>query len=70
MYVCMYVCIDTRSTYKYMYIGDRVSLPPEHHEHFSEKLLLMNPTYIVNDYAQVQGDILQFHGDNVLTLHT
>ena len=51
--------------------GDRVSLPPEHREHFSEKLLLMNPSCIVNDYAQVQGDVLRFRGDNVLTcIHT
>ena len=38
--------------------GDWVALPAEHRSHFTEKLLLLPPTYIVNDYAQMQGDIL------------
>lgn len=45
-----------------------MALPPEHRDHFSEKLLLMNPCYIVNDYAQVQGSVLSFHSDKVFSL--
>ncbi len=41
------------------FIGDYVSLPPEHRNAFTEHLILMKPTYIANDYAQVQGDLLE-----------
>jgi hypothetical protein len=36
-----------------VYIGDWVAVPAEHSDHYSEKLVLMPPCYIVNDYAQV-----------------
>eukprot|EP00606_Chrysophyceae_sp_TOSAG23-5_P000023 GSChrysophyteH2.ASY1.ANO1.447.1 assembled CDS len=39
------------------YIGDAVALPPEHSSHFTESLVLVPGCYIVNDYAQLQGDI-------------
>jgi predicted O-linked N-acetylglucosamine transferase (SPINDLY family) len=32
--------------------------PPEHADHYSEKLALMPPCYIANDYAQTQGAVL------------
>ena len=37
------------------FIGDFVALPAEHATHFTEKLVLMAPSYIVNDYAQLRG---------------
>lgn len=40
------------------YIGDYVALPPEHADHFSERLIMLNPCYIANDYAQMRGDVL------------
>ena len=33
-------------------------MPAEHSSHFTEKLLLLPPSYIVNDYAQLQGDVI------------
>jgi len=51
------------------FTGDRVALPPEHRDHFSEKLLLMNPCYIANDYAQVQGSVLSFNSQKVYFPH-
>lgn len=39
------------------YIGDFIALPPEHRSHFSEHLVLMQPCYISNDYALLQGDV-------------
>ena len=36
------------------YVTDYVNVPPEHSDHFSERLVLMDPCYIVNDYAQVR----------------
>ena len=44
------------------YIGDIVSLPAEHRDHFTEKLILMPPCYIANDYAQMRGDVLSYTG--------
>lgn len=40
------------------YMTDWISTPIEIADHFTEKLLLLPPCYIVNDYAQMQGDIL------------
>lgn len=48
-----------------LFEGDRVALPPENRDHYSEKLLLMNPCYIANDYAQVQGAVLDFTDERV-----
>lgn len=44
------------------YIGDYVALPPEHSEHFTEKLLLMQPCYISTDHAQLRGKVLDMVG--------
>ena len=44
------------------YIGDPVALPPEHSSHFTESLALMPPCYIANDYAQLQGSLLDIEG--------
>lgn len=41
------------------FIGDYVALPPEISTHFTEKLLLLQPCYIANDYAQLQGDVVE-----------
>lgn len=40
------------------YVGDFVALPPEHADHFTEKLVLMQPCYISNDYAQLRGNLI------------
>ena len=45
------------------YIGDYKALPAEMVNHFSEKLILMPGNVIVNDYAQMQGDVLKYKGD-------
>lgn len=47
------------ATFVDYFIGDYVALPAEHRQAFSEHLVLMKPCYISNDYAQVQGDILE-----------
>eukprot|EP01038_Epipyxis_sp_PR26KG_P008707 gene8707-11766_t len=54
---------STASLFIDYYIADRIALPPEHTDHFTEKLLLMNICYIVNDYSQVQGDILKIQNN-------
>lgn len=41
------------------YLGDPVALPAEHADHFSEKIALLPPTYIVNDYAQMRGSLVK-----------
>jgi predicted O-linked N-acetylglucosamine transferase (SPINDLY family) len=46
------------------YLGDYVALPPEHSSHFSERLSLMPPCYIVNDLANMMGDILYITKNN------
>ena len=43
------------------YLGDSVSLPPEHRSHFSESLAYLPHCYIANDYAQTQGDIVEYY---------
>jgi predicted O-linked N-acetylglucosamine transferase (SPINDLY family) len=47
----------TGSPFIDFYLSDYVTIPPEHSPHFSESLLLMQPCYIANDYAQVQGGV-------------
>ena len=42
------------------YLGDSVALPPEHASHFTESLSLLPNCYISNDYAQLQGDMVDF----------
>ncbi|KAJ1438335.1 glycosyl transferase family 41-domain-containing protein [Ochromonadaceae sp. CCMP2298] len=42
------------------YISDYVSVPAEYRVQFSEQLVLLPPSYIANDYAQMQGDVLKF----------
>jgi len=42
------------------YLGDAVALPPEHANHFTESISLLPGCYIMNDYAQLQGDMLDF----------
>jgi len=42
------------------YLGDSVALPPEHVSHFTESLSLLPNCYISNDYAQLQGDMVDF----------
>jgi len=56
-----YLGLPTTTGAKFIdfYIGDYVSLPPELADHFSEKLILMPPCYIVNDYAQMRGGVLE-----------
>lgn len=49
---------STGSTFIDYYLGDRVALPPEHASHFSESVALLPECYIVNDYAQLQGDLV------------
>jgi predicted O-linked N-acetylglucosamine transferase (SPINDLY family) len=49
----------TSAGYIDYYLGDYVALPPEYRDHFSEKLILMQPCYIANDYAQLQGDVVR-----------
>ena len=44
------------------YLGDWVAIPAEHRDHFSEKLALLPPCYIANDYAQMRGDVLELVG--------
>lgn len=39
------------------FLSDYVNTPPEHAGHYTEMLLMLPPCYIVNDYAQLQGDI-------------
>ena len=46
------------------YLSDWVAVPSEHSDHYSEKLLLLPPSYIVNDYAQTQGAVLDHSGRN------
>ena len=46
------------------YIGDTVANPAETTDHFTEKLMLLPPSYIVNDYAQLRGGILGNIGNN------
>lgn len=46
------------------YLADWVAVPAEHSDHYSEKLLLLPPSYIVNDYAQTQGAVLDHSGRN------
>lgn len=41
------------------FLGDYVATPPELQSQFSEKLLLLPPSYIVNDYAQMQGEVIK-----------
>jgi predicted SAM-dependent methyltransferase len=45
------------------YIGDYQALPAEIVDHFKEKLILMPGVVIVNDYAQMQGDVLKYSSD-------
>ena len=51
------------------YIGDYQALPAEMTDHFKEKLILMPGVVIVNDYAQMQGDVLKYSGDNRASRH-
>eukprot|EP00981_Chlorochromonas_danica_P013107 scaffold5806_cov171-Ochromonas_danica.AAC.5 len=39
------------------YISDPVASPPEHRGHYSEALAYIPPSYIVNDFAQLQGHV-------------
>lgn len=39
------------------YLSDTITIPAEQTHHFSERLILMKPCYIANDYAQVQGAV-------------
>lgn len=50
----------TGSSFIDYYLGDRVALPPEHGSHFTESVSLLPECYIVNDYAQLQGDLVQY----------
>ncbi len=51
---------STGSTYIDYYLGDKVALPPEHASHFSESVAMLPGCYIANDYAQLQGDLVDF----------
>lgn len=56
--------MTTAAQYVDYYIGDAVALPPEHYDHFSESLVLLPPCYIVNDYAQLQGDVVLHYSND------
>ena len=54
----------TGATFIDYYLSDWIAVPSEHVSHFSEKLILLPPSYIVNDYAQVQGEVINHNNYN------
>ena len=55
--------LTTGSDFIDYYIADSIVLPPEHSNHFTERLLLLKDCYIVNDYAQLQGDVVTHYSN-------
>ena len=62
MQIFIYICIKIfiYIIYLLLYIGDSIVIPPEHCDHFSEKLILLPHTYLVNDYALLQGNYVVY----------